>query len=1648
MRSKARYALIAAAIGTGVLLALVLVTVMTGSWIAAAAAALLGLILVVAGALLGLRVIDRSARTADRTSTRLRHIERRLDDDAALVSLREEITALHGEIDELRNEVATLRPVLRISYESAMQLGRDPAAILSPQQAQTLFDHYVAQEKLLELAPLIRRYDLLDGLKLATLRVLYRFYRDTGYWDICLRILERIVEKSGRDNDRRALAKIQQEVALYSTPISIDPGLPSGDAHDPTGPILHIVGKVLPRTQSGYTLRTQYTAKAQSRRGLPVAVVGQCGISDQTTGKATRYSHDGIDYHLLSGPSRTGALLEEWMRANIERLAELVRELRPSILHAHSDFYNALIAHAVGTRYGIPVVYETRGFWEETWLTRTIAAQGWREDAETLLTAYGRPDAYELRKGAEASARLLPQHNFTLARVMKEHILESADGVIPEAEVTVVPNAVEPSAFPVQERDAALAARWGVPQGAVTVGYISSMVSYEGIDTLIDAFHLAQDRVTTPLHLLLVGDGKHLPELKRKVEDAGIGNVVFTGAVPHEEVLSYYGLIDIFVVPRQKSSVADLVTPLKPFEALATGRAVILSDVGALREIARDSGAVETFRAGDAEDLCRTIIDLVAHSEKRQDLGDRAANWVREHRTWDANVLEYYRAYRRLGYRGAADPSLDVESKEPATPLVDAEERRERPAKATSTAIARRTSRFLDLGRGRRAAGPAGEGVTGSTREKEDGVFRVVVVAMKPQIAGRIRRNIQTLLDMGAEVIVVNSTPRDDFFQGLSHPRLSADFIDVKSLAVRYQARMTRKKNERQAAWDRQKLDRAQKVLRPAAETPEWMTGSIPGSELVRRAWISAEGRDLRNRARIAWDTMDRKVTRASRDARTRRDLTIRDQLKQIHLVNRFAEFWRLAPDRIALHEPDLVVSSDLPGLVGASIAAERLGVPHLHDCHELYLESTTLRPYERRLLAPVEKHYMRKADSVVVVNQSIRDEYLERYGVRGRVVRNCAPAVPEEVREHPVDLHELAGIPADAKIVLYQGGLMAGRGLDVCVRAVQHLPEDVHLVFIGKGRQQDDLKSLAEELGVGDRVHWLSAVEPGDLPRYTAGADLGVIPYQPVSMNNRLALPNKVFEYTGAGIPLVASDLPEIRRIIDSTGCGATYNPFDPEDLAAAVGSVLCEELYSDCRQSAARFGRENTWEQEREVLVTELRRLSAGWMRTSGAEGDIAQQNTRVDRPHLRERDGGRHTGLRIAMVVHNSVRHDARVLKSAASLKARGHDVRIFGLTPEETEDFVLPNGVLVHLQHWDKTEVRRRMTELGLPAGKENAIRTSFRLQGETIFGAVRALFHPDAIHIHDHLALTAAAQYKEAFGVPIVWDAHEIYEDLASLEEVRAAINSQIIRENVPYIDGFITLNQSIANFYRGKYPGLPEAVLLPNAVDRVARTSYDGRLHEKAGLHPDQKILLFQGGYSPHRGIPALLEASRFLDEDWSLVFMGWGKLSEDIRAYADDTSDRPAGRARVAMVPGAAHDELLHWTAGAALGSIPYENTGLNHLYCSPNKLWEYPAAGVPILATDMPEMKKKIEQYDIGLTVDRRLDPAEIAAAVNALSESDLSRMRINCGDYSAAENWQEYEPRLTGLHVRLGQESGILAATWRDRARMMVAYFRGNC
>ncbi|HZL05543.1 MAG TPA: glycosyltransferase, partial [Coriobacteriia bacterium] len=278
-----------------------------------------------------------------------------------------------------------------------------------------------------------------------------------------------------------------------------------------------------------------------------------------------------------------------------------------------------------------------------------------------------------------------------------------------------------------------------------------------------------------------------------------------------------------------------------------------------------------------------------------------------------------------------------------------------------------------------------------------------------------------------------------------------------------------------------------------------------------------------------------------------------------------------------------------------------------VHDCHELYLESGNFKAYERGLLAPIERRHMRRAARVVAVNESIAQEYNERYGVRPLVVRNCAKQ-PEVILVR--DIRDLAGLAPHTPVVLYQGGLSIGRGLDVCVAAMTAVAPDVHLVMLGHGPMEVELRQAARDQGVGHRVHVIPAVAPDQLLAYTASATLGLIPYQPVSKNNYYSLPNKAFEYASVGLPMVVSDLPELRRVAVGGGCGVVFDPYDPVSLARAIAAVIDAERYPHFRAATLRFGAENTWANERTTLVGAIEDAMAGsWVPRSGRSRSVRQ-------------------------------------------------------------------------------------------------------------------------------------------------------------------------------------------------------------------------------------------------------------------------------------------------------------------------------------------------------------------------------------------------------------------------------------------------------
>ena len=407
------------------------------------------------------------------------------------------------------------------------------------------------------------------------------------------------------------------------------PGPPDGWRPVP-GRVLHVVTNALPERTAGYTVRTHRIAAAQRAAGLDAHVVTRLGFpvaqGRPDVRRVRRY--EGVPYHRLVPwwPRRDPARA---LAAGARHLALLVRDLRPSVLHAATDHHNGQVALAAGARYGVPVVYEVRGFLEESWLAHDPARR--RDDPR--FTA-----ARDLETRCMRGADLV----VTLGAAMREEII--ARGVAADR-VVIVPNAVDDEFLtPLPDR-APLRAAYGFGDDELVVGTTGSFFRFEGLDVLIDA--VADLRACgVPVRALLVGDGPERAALQRRARERGAADVTyFTGRVPAGQIRQYHAILDVFVVPRRDERVCQLVTPLKPIEAMAGGLPVIASDVKALREICEPRMTATLIPPEDSDALAKCLAKLAYAPERDREASRRARRANSRENTWAANARRYRSAY-------------------------------------------------------------------------------------------------------------------------------------------------------------------------------------------------------------------------------------------------------------------------------------------------------------------------------------------------------------------------------------------------------------------------------------------------------------------------------------------------------------------------------------------------------------------------------------------------------------------------------------------------------------------------------------------------------------------------------------------------------------------------------------------------------------------------------------------------------------------------------------------------------------------------------------------------------------------------------------------------------------------------------------------
>ena len=398
--------------------------------------------------------------------------------------------------------------------------------------------------------------------------------------------------------------------------------------------ILHVLDHGLP-LHSGYAFRTRAIVKAQMARGWDVACL--TGPRQGAT-EAAEEVVDGISFYRTPALAPAPSPLREWreVRAVRRRLDEVIEAWRPDQLHAHSPVLTALSALPVARRRKLPLLYEIRAFWED-------AAVG---------NGTGRAGSlrYRLVRRLETWAAERADAVAVICEGLREDLVRR--GIDP-GKIVVSPNGVDMELFgtPVSP-DAAFARSLGFDD-AETVGFIGSFYDYEGLDDLIAAMpRLAELRPKA--RLLLVGGGPMEAALKAQAAASPAADRIrFVGRVPHHEVERYYALVDVLAYPRKAMRLTELVTPLKPLEAMAQRKLVAASDVGGHRELIEDGVTGTLFRPGDPAAIADALAGLFERRGEWEARREAARAFVERERNWSSNISRYAPVYQRLTGKAA-----------------------------------------------------------------------------------------------------------------------------------------------------------------------------------------------------------------------------------------------------------------------------------------------------------------------------------------------------------------------------------------------------------------------------------------------------------------------------------------------------------------------------------------------------------------------------------------------------------------------------------------------------------------------------------------------------------------------------------------------------------------------------------------------------------------------------------------------------------------------------------------------------------------------------------------------------------------------------------------------------------------------------------
>ena len=396
--------------------------------------------------------------------------------------------------------------------------------------------------------------------------------------------------------------------------------------------ILHILDHSIP-LHSGYTFRTRAILEQQRKLGWETVHMTS---AKQGASQADVETVDGLTFYRSPQPQAWWAklpILNQWaiVETLAQRLDEIIPQLKPDILHAHSPALNGLAALRMAKKYNLPLVYECRAFWEDAAVDHGTTQEGSLRYRLTKML-----ETYVFRHATAVT---------TICQGLRKDIISR--GIVAD-KITVIPNAVDIEKFSYGVAAEADLLKELQLDGKTVLGFIGSFYAYEGLLLLLEALP-AIIKHRPEVRLLLVGGGPQQHLISEKVTALNLGDyVILPGRVPHDQVQRYYNLVDILVYPRMAMRLTDLVTPLKPLEAMAQGRLLVASDVGGHHELIRDRETGYLFKAGDQDSLAETVLAALedqAHWEAIRQAGRR---YVEAERNWRVSVANYQAIYSAL----------------------------------------------------------------------------------------------------------------------------------------------------------------------------------------------------------------------------------------------------------------------------------------------------------------------------------------------------------------------------------------------------------------------------------------------------------------------------------------------------------------------------------------------------------------------------------------------------------------------------------------------------------------------------------------------------------------------------------------------------------------------------------------------------------------------------------------------------------------------------------------------------------------------------------------------------------------------------------------------------------------------------------------